>query len=126
ALPANEQPTWRQFWADVDQLLQQAKAEVRASTFKGTLTAAQRTQVHELKLQAGAGYIIEMHSTELDSYLKLLDKSGTLLLENDDIARNNRGARLIFTPKESATFRILATSFQELGRGAYTLTVRSI
>ena len=64
-----------------------------------------------------------MRSGAFDTYLKLLDAKGTLLAENDDIAPNNLNSRIIFTPKESGTFRIVATSFQERGRGTYSLTI---
>jgi hypothetical protein len=35
-------------------------------------------------------------------------------------------SRIIFTPKESGTYRITATSFEQRGRGAYTLAVRAV
>ncbi len=110
----------------MDQLLKDVRARITETTFKGTLTDKEREQVHELKLEAGKTYIIEMHSDVLDSYLKLRDGQGKLLAENDDIAPDNLDARLIFMPKEGGTFRIVATSFQDQGRGAYTLTIRAI
>ena len=82
-----------------------------------------RQQTHDHKLEAGITYVIDMRSTAFDTYLKLLDAKGTLFAENDDIAPNNLNSRIIFTPKESATFRIVATSYQERGRGTYSLTI---
>jgi hypothetical protein len=46
--------------------------------------------------------------------------------ENDDIAPNNLNSRIIFTPKETGTYRIVATSFEERGRGAYTVTITTL
>jgi hypothetical protein len=65
-----------------------------------------------------------MKSTDLDSYLKLHDPAGKLVAENDDIAEGNLDSRIIITPKETGVYRITATSFQETGRGAYSLVIR--
>ncbi len=125
-LPDAERAEWRKLWADVDQLLKQARSLVTVSTIPGALTNQQREQVHELKLQAGTTYIIDMKSTALDSFLKLYDAAGKLLAENDDIAPNNLDARIEFTPKKPGVYRITATSFEQRGRGAYTLTIRAV
>jgi hypothetical protein len=79
-----------------------------------------------MKLEAGKTCVIDMKSTELDSYLKLHDPAGKLVAENDDIAPGNQDARIIFTPKETGVYRITATSFQEAGRGGYQIIVRQI
>jgi hypothetical protein len=89
------------------------------------LTEKERGQVHELMLAPGRSYVIDLHSTDFDAYLKLLDGKGKVLAENDDITPNNLDSRLIFTPNAHETFRIVATSFQERGRGAYVLTIRA-
>jgi tetratricopeptide (TPR) repeat protein len=126
ALPEKEQKAWRVLWMEADKMLATLRARVTETTLKGRLTDREREQVHPLKMDANKSYVIEMHSTELDSYLKLVDAANQLLAEHDDIAADNKDARLIFTPKEDGTFRIVATSFQQQGRGAYTVTVRAI
>jgi hypothetical protein len=90
------------------------------------LTDRQPQQVHALKVTSGTTYVIEMRSMQLDSYLKLRDADGALADENDDIAPDNRDARLIFTATEDALYSIVATSFQQKGRGGYTLTIRAV
>ena len=126
-LPEGEQEPWRKLWADANRVLDQAKAGfITQTTLKGALTAGERQQTHDMKLTAGTAYIIDMHSTSFDTYLKLLDEKGKLLDENDDIAPDNHNSRLLFTPKQDGTFRIVATSFQQNGMGAYTLTVRTL
>jgi hypothetical protein len=125
-LPSAEQAAWTTLWADRDQLLQQARAAVTETRVQGTLTTKERAQVHERMLTAGTTYVIDLHSTAFDAYLKLLDESGKVLAEHDDIAPDNQDARLVFTPKEDGTFRIVATSFEQRGAGAYTLTIRAI
>jgi hypothetical protein len=126
ALPAVEREAWLKLWADVNQLRKEVRASVMEIAFKGTLTDKESEHVHELRPEAGKTYVIDMHSTSLDSYLKLLDAKGKVLDENDDIAPGDFDSRLIFTPKEDGTYRIVATSFQNEGRGGYTLTIRVI
>jgi hypothetical protein len=106
-LPESEQPAWRKLWADMEQLLKQARANLNTTTLQGNLKDDSRQQTHHHKLEAGVTYIIDMRSGA---------SKGTLLAENDDIAPNNLNSRIIFTPKESGTYRILATSYQERGR----------
>ena len=125
-LPEGERGGWQQLWKDVETLRQHAAEQsekLRAilttkpeSVLKGTLTGKNLEQLHELKMQAGRTYVIDMESRQFDTYLKLLDPSGKLLAENDDIAPDNLNSRIIYTPKETGTFRIVATSFQQRGR----------
>ena len=126
ALPAAELTAWRLLWTDAEQRLREVRARFPESTLQGTLTEQQRAQSHELNMAAGKTYILDMHSSVLDCYLKLYDDRGKLLAENDDVAENNQDARLVFTPPAAGTFRIEATSFEQSGRGAYTLTIRAI
>jgi hypothetical protein len=125
-LPESEQPAWRKLWADMEQLLKQAGDRLNTTTFQGNLTDESRQQTHDHKLEAGITYVIDMRSAVFDTYLKLLDAKGTLIAENDDIAPNNLNSRIIFTPKESGAFRIVATSYQERGRGTYTVTITTL
>jgi hypothetical protein len=125
-LPESEQLAWRKLWADMEQLLKQARASLNTTTLQGNLTDESRQQTHDHKLDAGITYVIDMRSAAFDTYLKLLDAKGTLIEENDDIAPNNLNSRIIFTPRESGTFRIVATSYQERGRGTYSLTITSM
>jgi serine/threonine-protein kinase len=125
-LPGSERAAWRKLWADTDQLLKQARGSISQTTLQGVLTDKARQQFHDQQSQAGKEYVIDMTSSAFDTYLKLLDPKGKLLAENDDIAPNNLNSRIIFTPKESGTYRIVATSFQERGRGAYTVTITTL
>jgi tetratricopeptide (TPR) repeat protein len=126
ALSEPEQAAWRKLWADTDQLLKQARGSISQTTLQGVLTDKAHQQSHEQQLQAGKEYLIDMTSSAFDTYLKLLDPKGNLVAENDDIAPNNLNSRIVFTPKETGTFRIVATSFQERGRGAYTVTITTL
>jgi hypothetical protein len=125
-LPEAEQAEWSKLWADVEQLLMQVHSLITERTLNGTLTDRQHEHVHDIKLEASKTYVIDMKSKKLDSYLKLYDPAGKLVAENDDIAPNNLDSRIVFTPKEAGVYRIIATSFEQRGRGAYTLTIRAV
>jgi tetratricopeptide (TPR) repeat protein/tRNA A-37 threonylcarbamoyl transferase component Bud32 len=125
-LTVPEETAWNKLWLDRDQLLQNVRAALTETRQVGTLTAEERAQSHERELAAGTTYVIDLHSTAFDAYLKLLDPRGKVLAEHDDIAPDNQDARLVFTPKEAGTFRIVATSFEQRGTGPYTLTIRAI
>jgi serine/threonine protein kinase len=125
ALSAEDRKAWQELWKTANQLLVKTRANVTETTISGTLSNKDREQIHELKVQAGNTYFIEMRST-FDTFLKLQDASGKLLAENDDIGPDNLNSRLMHIPKEDATHRIIATSYQQQGRGSYTLTIRTI
>ncbi len=93
---------------------------------QGKLTGAKTEVVHEVKLTAGKPAVIEMQSKQFDTLLQLKDSKGKLLAENDDIdfANKNLNSRILFIPKEDGVYRIVATSFQQTGRGEYAIIIR--
>src|SRR5262249_12101276 len=70
-LPESEQQAWRQLWSGVDELLKNAKAAFTETRLKGTLTAKDREQVHELKMSAGNTYVMHMTSMDFPTYLRV-------------------------------------------------------
>jgi serine/threonine protein kinase/Flp pilus assembly protein TadD len=125
-LPAEDQGAWRKLWSDVDKLVKQVLAGITMTSLSGNLTANDSRQARALKLETGKTYVFDMHSADFDAYLKLEDDKGKVLAENDDVFPGNLDARIVFTPVEDGTFRIVATSLGERGTGAYTLTIRAI
>ena len=123
-LPKQEQEPWRQLWADVAQLVKQTKARYIETKYQGALTAKQTEVVHEVKMLASKTYVLDMESPKFDTYLRLEDAKGKVLDENDDISADDQNSRLIFSPKEAGVYRVIATSFQQQGSGAYTLKIR--
>jgi hypothetical protein len=83
-----------------------------------------KTGAPPIQTSTGKTCMIDMESPQFDTYLRLEDAPGKVLEENDDISKDNENSRIVFTPKEDGTFRIIATSFQQRGIGAYTLTIR--
>jgi hypothetical protein len=125
-LPAEVQKDWAKLWADVGQLGKDIAAHVHTERFTGTLTAQDKEQGHEVKLQAGQTYLIDLASSQFNTYLRLHDGQGKLLDKNDDIVPGvNLNSRLVFTPAQDGTYRLVATSFQQSGQGDYTLTITS-
>jgi serine/threonine protein kinase/tetratricopeptide (TPR) repeat protein len=122
--PQVERVAWRRLWGDVAALAQQARCSYTETRQPGALTATERQQTHALAMSAGNTYVIDLESVQLDAYLRLEDGQGKVLAENDDISPGNRNARIVFTPQEGGAYRVIATSYQQQGTGAYTLTIR--
>jgi tetratricopeptide (TPR) repeat protein/tRNA A-37 threonylcarbamoyl transferase component Bud32 len=124
-LPETEQKDWRRLWDEVRALDKQARACFSEKQLSGTLAEQTKEQVHEVKLQGGKNYIFDLESTAFDPFLRLEDDKGNKLAENDDIEPGvNQNSRIVFTPKESGTYRLVATAFQGQGAGAYVLRIR--
>jgi hypothetical protein len=107
------------------QLRKQAQRVFREITrFTGSVTGTQREPSHQVKLQAGKTYVIDLESEAFDTVLRLEDAAGKKLDENDDLGPGSLNYRLIFTPPQDANFRVVATAFEANAAGAYTLTIR--
>jgi serine/threonine protein kinase/tetratricopeptide (TPR) repeat protein len=123
-LPESERTTWQAVWTDVAGLLKEARKRYTESRREGALTDKEKSQVHPWKMVAGRTYVIDLESDAFDAFLRLEDPAGKLLAENDDISPDNQNSRLVFTPKADGSYRIVATSFQQVGTGPYTLRIR--
>ena len=90
--------------------------------FHGTLVGpVLPEQEHKVPMKADFAYVIDMHGSGFTPALKLLDAKGKLLAET--VAAENKHARLIYVPKEHATFRVAVTSAKEQGSGSYALAI---
>src|SRR5262245_41195248 len=61
-------------------------------------------KVHMVQMKAGNTYTIDMVSTEIDSYLRLEDKDGKQLDEDDD-SGGNLNARMVFNCTRDGEYR---------------------
>jgi Bacterial pre-peptidase C-terminal domain len=108
---------------------QEAKVhEVGAGGLKieGKLNKDVRSIIYQVKMEADKNYVIDMISPDqkaLDPFLKLLDSSGKQLAEDDD-GGEGLNARITFRAPAAGTYRIIATSFGNIGNGDFTLEVR--
>jgi tetratricopeptide (TPR) repeat protein len=116
ALPGAEQQACRRFWSEVGRTLQQARSRFAETRLQGALTAAQQEQVHPVRMSAGKTYVLDLTSQEFDCLLRVQDDRGKKLAE--------KPSRILFTPERAGTYRLVATSAQQRGRGAYVLTIR--
>ncbi|MBX9680604.1 MAG: PPC domain-containing protein [Gemmataceae bacterium] len=82
----------------------------------------QPCKVHVVKMRKGRTYVIDMISTDFDSYLRLEDSKGQNLAQDDD-GGGNLNSRIRWTPANDDAFLIVATSLGG-GQGNYTLKVR--
>ena len=80
-------------------------------------------KVHKVTLKKDQSYVIDQESTELDSYLLLVDATGRIVAEDDD-GGGNLNARIIYRPLDAGEYRIIATSFNRAQTGNYKLSIR--
>lgn len=80
-------------------------------------------KIHVVRLKKDKAYMIDMVSSEFDSYLRLEDTAGNRLAEDDD-GGGNLNARIRFTPPRDDLFLVIATTCAG-GAGNYTLAIRS-
>jgi len=63
----------------------------------------------------------------LDPFLRLEDRDGLVLAEDDD-SGGNLNARIVFKPGKTGTYRVVATTFAHfkvIEEGPYVLSVRT-
>ncbi len=77
-------------------------------------------KAYDFRMAAGATYLIDMRSTELDAFLRVEDAKGHLLALDDD-SGGNRNAHLQYQAPATGTYRIIATTFKAGERGRFTL-----
>jgi serine/threonine protein kinase len=93
---------------------------------QGSLTDVRPDAVHEVTLAAGTWVVVEMRSKQFDTLLQLEDEGGKRLAENDDIEPKAKdlNSRIVYRATADGVYRLIATSFQARGRGAYEIVVR--
>ncbi|MGF1580341.1 MAG: tetratricopeptide repeat protein [Gemmataceae bacterium] len=123
-LPEGEQREWAKLWSDVKVLAKEAGTNFNETIFKGVVRG---TEVpHRHKMTAGIWYTIDMQSSQFDTLLRLFDDTGNQIDENDDIdvKTNKLNSRLLFRPRKTGFYRIVAGSYRNQGRGSYKIYVR--
>src|SRR5262249_6932171 len=81
-------------------------------------------KVHRMRMQPGRVYQIDLASTAFDAYLRLEDAQGNQLAYDDDSGEGHHNARIVFNPPRDEEYRVIVTSYDTRGTGAYTLTIR--
>ncbi len=74
---------------------------------------------------AGDVVVIDLSSSDFDTYLALLDGSGTLFSQNDDFG-NSTNSHIAFTLNSTGTWVIACTSLFPQITGSYSLTLQGV
>ncbi|MEO1145548.1 MAG: tetratricopeptide repeat protein [Cyanobacteria bacterium J06638_22] len=95
----------------------------------GSLEAGDRTldddsyyDAYTFSGEAGVSLIIEMQSTEFDTYLILMDRDSNPVAFNDDSEGTN--SRIVVTLPTTGIYAVLANSYGSGEIGSYRLTIR--
>jgi hypothetical protein len=123
-LPAEERQQWQSLWSEVQDLSQRVAKSFTETRHTGSLTSKEKSKVHAVALVADRAYVIDMESRVFDTFLTLKDRKDTKLAENDDITPENLNSRIIYTPRATGVYQLLATAFQQTGTGPYVLRIR--
>jgi hypothetical protein len=95
-------------------------------TFEGTIDAANPTVEYTIELDALQPIVISLDAdnSDLDPVLTLLDSTGVVVAENDDIDTDggDYNSQVAYTPDVAGTFTIRASSFGD-SSGDFILTV---
>jgi tetratricopeptide (TPR) repeat protein len=116
-LPAMERQDWRTFWQEVRTLEKQARTCFTDRSLTGRLADPRKEQVHELKLSSGRTYFFNLESKDFDPLLRMENATGKKMSE----AKQDNN--IMFTPPTNGTCRLVVTSVQQRGGGAYVLHV---
>lgn len=98
------------------------RGSLNSSSARDRVRKGSFVKVHEVAMQKGVTYVIEMKSMMVDSYLRIENQAGTQLEANDD-GGEYRDSRIVFTPTESGTYRICTTTYGS-EEGTFHLSVR--
>ncbi|MEM9415436.1 MAG: pre-peptidase C-terminal domain-containing protein [Planctomycetota bacterium] len=105
---------------------QQAEPIVETGTLTDTddkLADESPFDMYTFEASAGDQIVIEMVSTEVDSYLALDSDTMDEVVENDDAEEGNTNSRIEHTATEDGEFTVIATCYDPADRGAYTVTI---
>ena len=123
-LSSEDRTACAKLWGEVEGLTKKARACYIQIDHIGQLSAKVREQSHALKMTAGKTYVIDMESTQFDTYLRLEEEKGGLVAWNDNISPTDTNSQIVFSPHKDGSYRIVATSLRRGNGGIYTVTVR--
>ncbi|NEP46154.1 MAG: peptidase, partial [Okeania sp. SIO2H7] len=80
--------------------------------------------VYTFEGSTGQQVIINLESLDFDTYLAVFTPEDKLLAEHDDISQENSNSELTITLPMTGSYRIIVNSYDNTGRGNYSLIVR--
>lgn len=81
---------------------------------------------HDFIGRTGQSVLIQMNSNAFDPYLLLYGPNGQKISENDDTSQENRNSSIAVVLPTDGNYSVFANSYDESGRGSYTLTVSNV
>jgi hypothetical protein len=85
------------------------------------ITPKEPRKVHNVKLEAGKNYLIDLSTTQFDSRMVLEDGNGKELKKGTDFGAFS--AQMFFTPTKTDIYRIVADSHGQNVTGQFSITV---
>ncbi len=122
SLTAAQRDQCTQFWDSVERLKLKAVESYAKSELKDFLNRNNRQRIHWLKVSKGSTFVIEMKSPDLKSCLQVENYQDEIIAQNNQNG-SQQNSRLEFVAPTEGAYRILATSFNQTGSGAYVITV---
>ncbi len=80
------------------------------------------SKVHEMKMEEGKTYRIDVVSKDFDTFLRVENSDGRMLGADDD-GGGGLNSRLVFKAPKSSEYRLIVTSFPPAETGKYSLVV---
>ncbi len=109
-------------WADDAKPILKKEDKLTQDDPKDKVLRDSYSKAYTIKFEEGKSYRIDMVSAQVDSLLRLENANGQQLALDDDFGGFPH-ARIIFQPKETGEYKIIATTFVKNTTGAFTLTV---
>jgi hypothetical protein len=101
---------------------QLGKGDVVFKSGRGNNNPNRVCKEYVIELEVGRSYTIDLESPNFDAYLRLADLKGLPIQEDDD-SGGGLNSRIVFTPPETTSYLVVATSLGG-GFGSFALTVR--
>ena len=79
---------------------------------------------YPLEGNAGDSFIITVESQDFDTFLAIMDGTGEIIEQNDDISDRNSNSRVTVTLPDNGTYNVIVNAYDKGGKGNYVLTVR--
>src|SRR5262245_7361801 len=91
---------------DKEVIVLQVAGKLTATDAKDRVRQSSHHRVHEVQLQAGKHYGIDLVSAAFDAFLRLEDEAGKHLAEDDD-GGGGTNARLVWAAARTGRYRII-------------------
>jgi hypothetical protein len=75
---------------------------------------------------AGQEIKIDLVSQDFDTYLAILDPTGKIIAENDDLAQGNSNSQITLKLPSDGSYRLIVNSYSDQGQGKYTITANTL